>query len=271
MITSLKKMRDYRVSATDGEIGKVDEFFIDDHNWTIRYLAVDAGHWFHKKKVLLPAEALNHTQNHALIVDRTKQQVSRSPDIESFRHISRSQEIELLDHYNAPYYWDRPQYTPARLYNPNTGLNFIGEKYPVDQSRDSVERRDADILQHAKNHEASTTTHEHHLQESKELIGYTMHAADGDIGPVHNMAVDDQHWVIRYLVVDAGNWLRHREILVAPQWIESVRWEDRRIETFFHRQMFKNSPEFNKSFPIARDYEEKIFSYYKQPPYWESR
>ena len=31
--------------ATDGEIGKVKEFYFDDQSWTIRYLIVETGSW----------------------------------------------------------------------------------------------------------------------------------------------------------------------------------------------------------------------------------
>jgi len=29
-----------RMEATDGEIGKVDDFYFDDESWTIRYLVL---------------------------------------------------------------------------------------------------------------------------------------------------------------------------------------------------------------------------------------
>ena len=32
-------------------------------------------------------------------------------------------------------------------------------------------------------------------------------AADGDIGPVMDLLLDDRSWVVRYLLVDAGCWL----------------------------------------------------------------
>ena len=35
----------YTVRATDGEVGKVNEFYFDDATWTIRYMVVKTGNW----------------------------------------------------------------------------------------------------------------------------------------------------------------------------------------------------------------------------------
>ena len=54
------------------------------------------------------------------------------------------------------------------------------------------------------------------LRSLKELQGYTISATDGDIGSVHDFYFDDQHWTVRYLVVDTGGWLSGRRVLVSP-------------------------------------------------------
>jgi len=45
------------------------------------------------------------------------------------------------------------------------------------------------------------------LRNATDLQGYTIHAIDGDIGHVEQFYFDDEHWIVRYLVADAGNWL----------------------------------------------------------------
>jgi len=37
-IGSMKDVTGYTIQATDGEIGHVDDFIIDDETWVIRYL-----------------------------------------------------------------------------------------------------------------------------------------------------------------------------------------------------------------------------------------
>ena len=41
MLRSLKDLERYTVSATDGGIGSVEFFLLDDEHWTIRYLVVE--------------------------------------------------------------------------------------------------------------------------------------------------------------------------------------------------------------------------------------
>ncbi len=45
MQINTNKLIDYALQATDGEIGKVEEFYFNDETWTIRYLIVKTGSW----------------------------------------------------------------------------------------------------------------------------------------------------------------------------------------------------------------------------------
>ena len=45
MLRSVSELTGYSILATDGQIGKVAEFYFDDITWTIRYLVVDTGNW----------------------------------------------------------------------------------------------------------------------------------------------------------------------------------------------------------------------------------
>jgi uncharacterized protein YrrD len=40
-----KDLKGTAIVATDGDIGKVDDFYFDDKSWTIRYLVADTGNW----------------------------------------------------------------------------------------------------------------------------------------------------------------------------------------------------------------------------------
>ena len=41
MLHDMKKLENYKISATDGEIGQVKDFYFDDDKWTVRYLIVE--------------------------------------------------------------------------------------------------------------------------------------------------------------------------------------------------------------------------------------
>lgn len=42
------------------------------------------------------------------------------------------------------------------------------------------------------------------LREVKELHGLTLHALDGEVGEIDEILFDDEHWTVRYLIVDTG-------------------------------------------------------------------
>jgi hypothetical protein len=46
MLRSLKDLERYVVSATDGDIGSVVNFLLDDERWVVRYLVVETGDFF---------------------------------------------------------------------------------------------------------------------------------------------------------------------------------------------------------------------------------
>ena len=53
MLRSMKDLENFTISATDGEIGHLKDFYFDDDAWVVRYLVVDAGSWLSSRKVLI--------------------------------------------------------------------------------------------------------------------------------------------------------------------------------------------------------------------------
>src|SRR5665213_1449900 len=58
MLRSIKQLYGDKLGASDGEIGHVKDFYFDDQNWAIRYLAVDTGSWLSGRQVLLSPHSL---------------------------------------------------------------------------------------------------------------------------------------------------------------------------------------------------------------------
>jgi hypothetical protein len=108
------------------------------------------------------------------------------------------------------------------------------------------------------------------LRSTKEVIGYRIKASDGEIGHVEDFIIDDQDWIIRYMVVDTRNWLPGRKVLVSPQWIEKVSWADSEVRIDLSRKAVEQSPKYDPSTPVNREYEVRMYDYYGRPVYWES-
>ena len=69
----------FTMGASDGEIGKVKDFYFDDITWTIRYLVVETGNWLSNRKVLISPEALLQCDwtNEIFPVNLTKEQIKK--------------------------------------------------------------------------------------------------------------------------------------------------------------------------------------------------
>ncbi|SCL29814.1 hypothetical protein GA0070616_3955 [Micromonospora nigra] len=69
----------YKVEATDGSIGKIDEA---SHEVNASYLVVDTGPWIFGKKVMLPAGTVNRVDHDdkKVFVDRSKDQIKAAPE-----------------------------------------------------------------------------------------------------------------------------------------------------------------------------------------------
>ncbi|MCF8176774.1 MAG: hypothetical protein K9K30_16180 [Burkholderiaceae bacterium] len=106
------------------------------------------------------------------------------------------------------------------------------------------------------------------LIKAKTLSGYKLDSLDGDIGKVREFYFDDRHWTIRYLVADTGTWLTGRQVLVSPQWIERVSWDERKVFVNLDREAVKQSPEYQAGSLLDRDYEIGLHGHYNRKGYW---
>ena len=60
------------------------------------------------------------------------------------------------------------------------------------------------------------------LRNASSFNGYVIAASDGKLGTVSDLLFDDATWLIRWLVVDTGNWLPGRHVLLPPSVMGNV-------------------------------------------------
>ncbi len=106
------------------------------------------------------------------------------------------------------------------------------------------------------------------LHSVKALQGFTVHASNGDIGTIKDVYFDDARWTIRYLVVDTGNWLRARSVLISPISFHQPDWDAEAIHVDLTREQVENSPGIDAEKPISRQQEEEFYRHYDYPLYW---
>ena len=248
MLRSVKSLRGFKILGTDEKFGHAHEFYFDDKDWVMRYLVVDTGGWLTGRRVLICPVAFGQPdwEMHMFPILLSKQQIEQSPTISDDKPVSKQKEIDLVNYYNWPVYW------PVG----HTGIpaNEMAVTRSLETQREEREQEDYDP----------------NLRSTREVISYFIHATDGDIGHVEDFIVDDETWTIRYLVVDTKNILPGKNVLISPMWVESINWADAKVYVFLTKESIKNSPEFDPSQPINREYEEILYDYYGRPKYWKA-
>ena len=104
---SAEAITGYYVEATDGEIGHVDGFVIDDEAWAIRYVEVATRNWLPGKKVLIsPAwiERVSWAESN-ISVGLSREAIKSCPEYLVSRPLTREYEDQLHAHYGRPPYW----------------------------------------------------------------------------------------------------------------------------------------------------------------------
>lgn len=106
-LRSVNEATGYRIAATDGEIGRLEDFILDLDHWIIRYLLVKTRSWLPGRQVLLsPAwiESIAWEDRHVR-VNLSRGQIAASPKYDPDRPIERGYEKQLHESYGRSKYW----------------------------------------------------------------------------------------------------------------------------------------------------------------------
>jgi uncharacterized protein YrrD len=102
------------------------------------------------------------------------------------------------------------------------------------------------------------------------ITGFSIEATDGTIGSVSDFLFEDRNWAIRWVVVDTGNWLSGRKVLLTPRQVAQAEAKKRRFRVNLTKQQVKDSPDVDTEQPVSRQMETDIYGYYGADPYWGS-
>src|SRR5215204_1752390 len=108
------------------------------------------------------------------------------------------------------------------------------------------------------------------LWDASALEGYVIEASDGRLGSVSDFLFEDTSWIIRWLVVDTGNWLSGRKVLLPPSALGEPDPSRRQFPIKLTMQQVKDSPDIETDRPVSRQHETHIYRHYGWNPYWDS-
>jgi hypothetical protein len=250
MLRTAGELKGVTIEAVDGDIGGVQDLYFDDRTWTVRYVVVDTGTWLPGRQVLISPFAFEAVPGAPrLRTSLTKEKVENSPSVDADRPVNRQREIEFSAYYGYPHYW--------------VGPNRWGDlAYPA-LPPPTPSQVDEEML--ARERESGDPN----LRSARDVMGYYIHATDGDLGHVEDFLIDAETWAIRYIIVDTRNWLPGRRVLVSPEWIQRVSWEDSKVYVDLSKRHIEAAPEFDPSMPLAREHEERLHDHLGRSKYWE--
>jgi len=106
------------------------------------------------------------------------------------------------------------------------------------------------------------------LRSIESLHRATVSANDGDIGHVDQAYFDDERWGVRYLVVEAGNWFRGRQVLISPYSVRDCDLDSSAVHVDLSLRQIEDSPDIDTHKPVSRQHEINYLGYYNYPQYW---
>ena len=91
MLHKASYMRGFHVEASDGPIGHVTEFLVDE-TWFVRYVVIDTSNWIGGKNVIVPSTAVEEVDspNKKILLRLTRAEVQGSPLVDTA-------DIELIE------------------------------------------------------------------------------------------------------------------------------------------------------------------------------
>ena len=114
------------------------------------------------------------------------------------------------------------------------------------------------------------------------LHGCRVEAGDGRVGSVKDFLFDDQSWKVRWMVVDTGNWLPGRQVLIHPSAIDplDLAFPVKRVLPMMStgdtlvlsvrltKLQIEASPEAREDEPVTKQMETDLYDHYGWDPSW---
>lgn len=81
-LRSVNTVTGYDIQATDGMLGTVSGFLVDQKKWTVREITVETGHWYSGKEILITPAKVDHIsyEDAKVFVSLTKEDLERTEE-----------------------------------------------------------------------------------------------------------------------------------------------------------------------------------------------
>jgi hypothetical protein len=220
MNRSVKHLHGCTLAGRDGSLGAVREMYFDEERWTIRYIVAELADDFEKHSAALSPVSVEDVdwKNSTILFALTREFVAESPHVEAGEPISRVKERQLNRYYGIPTYWNGVGLWGNHVYPGLLAGQSSVEEQPAGEQENGVR-----------------------VHSATETFGYRIEAADGDIGHVDDLIVEERTWEIQFLVIDTQNWLPGGKVIVDTDWIDRVDWRGGTVSVSLPRNAIRGA------------------------------
>ena len=245
MLQSLKQLNRNKLAASDGEIGRVKDFYFDDRTWAVRYVVADTGNWLTGRLVLLSPHAFGrlHHGGQILCVNLLRKQIEDSPAIETHKPVSRQYEEQYHRYYGWPFYWEGDGLWGGMRDIPVLELppKFASVQPPAATGSKAV-RPDA------------------HLRRAQAVNGYHLQATDGIVGHICDFLMDDKSWAIGELVIKVGHRFTGKEVQIPVSKVTQISYDESKVYVNLATDAVEHSPAHDLALSLETSALEKVIA-----------
>jgi hypothetical protein len=100
-LRSVAAVAGYHIHATDGEIGHVESFLVEDSDWRIRYLTVDTRNWWPGEKVMISPRSVKEIEwkDASIRVDIDREKIKGGPRYDPAITVDGAYDEKFLTYY----------------------------------------------------------------------------------------------------------------------------------------------------------------------------
>ena len=103
-----------------------------------------------------------------------------------------------------------------------------------------------------------------HLRSVREVLGYSIHNRDGEIGSLEDFIIEDTLWGMHHAVVGLGQ-PPQRSVIVAPESIRTISCTGKAAWMNLTAEELEIRPAFDATRAVNRDHENRLYDFYGRP------
>lgn len=103
-LRSFREVSSYELRDGEDRLGKVEDFIIDDSDWSLKCLVVSEAGWLDSRYIAIPAADITEISwsNKSVLVDRAKVDLARGQAFDYGYPANREEVLQYFDYYGRP-------------------------------------------------------------------------------------------------------------------------------------------------------------------------